>query len=67
MRKLLTVFDGYRMSKSTMEYAILLTKAIDAHLVGTYKKYDAAMKELDQDKRDDAVLHFQKARGTYSL
>ena len=36
MKKFLGVFDGYKMSKSTMEYAIQLTKAADAHLVGVF-------------------------------
>lgn len=36
MKKFLAVFDGYKMSKSTMEYAIQLTKAVDAHLVGVF-------------------------------
>jgi len=36
MKKFLGVFDGYKMSKSTMEYAIQLTKASDAHLIGVF-------------------------------
>ena len=36
MKKFLAVFDGYKMSKSTMEFAIQLTKAADAHLVGVF-------------------------------
>jgi nucleotide-binding universal stress UspA family protein len=36
MKKFLAVFDGYKMSKSTMEYAIQLTRATDAHLVGIF-------------------------------
>ena len=36
MKKFLAVFDGYKMSKSTLEYAIQLTKAVDAHLVGVF-------------------------------
>lgn len=46
MKKFLAVFDGYKMSKSTLEYAIQLTKAMDAHLVGIflddflYRTYD---------------------------
>jgi nucleotide-binding universal stress UspA family protein len=36
MKKFLAVFDGYKMSKSTMDYAIQLTKAADAHLVGVF-------------------------------
>ena len=36
MKKFLAVFDGYKMSKSTMEYAIQLTQAANAHLVGVF-------------------------------
>jgi hypothetical protein len=36
MKKFLAVFDGYKMSASTMEYAIQLTKLADAHLVGVF-------------------------------
>ena len=36
MKKFLAVFDGYKMSKSTMEYAIQLSKIADAHLVGVF-------------------------------
>ena len=84
MKKFLAVFDGYKMSESTMEYAIWLTKAADAQLVGIfldefiYRSYsvykvlttaenpDAVMEELDakdKNKRDEAVLQFQKACG----
>ena len=36
MKKFLAVFDGYKMSESTMEYAIQLTKLTGAHLVGVF-------------------------------
>ena len=36
MKKFLAVFDGYKFSKSTMEYAIQLTQAANAHLVGVF-------------------------------
>lgn len=36
MKKFLAVFDGYKMSKSTMDYAIQLTRASGAHLVGVF-------------------------------
>lgn len=36
MKKFLAVFDGFNMSKSTLSYAIQLTKAADAHLVGVF-------------------------------
>jgi len=61
MKKLLAVFDGYKMSKSTMEYAIQLTKAIDAHLVGIflddflYHTYDI-YKIISNNKNYEAVM-----------
>jgi nucleotide-binding universal stress UspA family protein len=36
MKKFLAVFDGFNMSKSTLDYAIQLTKVADAHLVGVF-------------------------------
>jgi nucleotide-binding universal stress UspA family protein len=36
MKKFLAVFDGYKMSESTIEYAIQLTKLSEAHLVGIF-------------------------------
>lgn len=36
MKKILAVFDGYNMSKSTIEYSIQLTKNAKAHLVGVF-------------------------------
>lgn len=36
MKKFLAVFDGYRMSSSTMDYAMWLTKSSNAHLVGIF-------------------------------
>jgi nucleotide-binding universal stress UspA family protein len=36
MKKFLAVFDGYKMSKSTLEYAIQLTQAANAYLVGVF-------------------------------
>jgi hypothetical protein len=36
MKKFLAVFDGFKMSASTLEYVIQLTKATDAHLVGIF-------------------------------
>lgn len=36
MKKFLGVFDGYKMSKSTLQYAIQLTKQANAHLVGVF-------------------------------
>ena len=36
MKNFLAVFDGYKMSESTMKYAIQLTQLADAHLVGVF-------------------------------
>ena len=36
MKKFLAVFDGYKMSESTVKYAIQLTKSANAHLVGIF-------------------------------
>ena len=36
MKKFLAVFDGYKMSPSTIDYAIQVTKLAEAHLVGIF-------------------------------
>lgn len=36
MKKFLAVFDGYKMSKSTLDYAIQLTQVTNASLVGVF-------------------------------
>ncbi len=36
MKKFLAVFDGFNMSKSTLDYAIQLTQVADASLVGVF-------------------------------
>lgn len=36
MKKFLAVFDGFNISKSTLDYAIQITKAANAHLVGVF-------------------------------
>ena len=36
MKKFLAVFDGYNLSKSTLNYAINLAQVADAHLVGVF-------------------------------
>jgi len=43
MKKFLTVFDGFNMSKSTLDYAIQLTQTANARLVGVFL--------------DDAIYH----------
>lgn len=36
MKKILAVFDGYRMSKSTLQYAIQAAQLTNGHLVGVF-------------------------------
>lgn len=36
MKKFLAVFDGYKMSKSTLEYAVQITRRAGAQLVGVF-------------------------------
>ena len=36
MKKFLAVFDGYKMSKSTLDYAIQMAQVAKAHLVGVF-------------------------------
>ncbi len=36
MKKIIAVFDGYKMSKSTLDYAIQLTQTANAYLVGVF-------------------------------
>lgn len=61
MKKFLAVFDGYKFSKSTMDYAIQLTQAADAHLIGVflddlvYHSYNA-YKVMTTYKNYDPVL-----------
>ena len=61
MKKFLAVFDGYKFSKSTMDYAIQLTQAADAHLVGVflddfiYRSY-SAYKVMTTYKNYDEVI-----------
>ena len=69
MKKFLAVFDGYKMSESTMKYGIELAKSTGAHLVGVfldesiYYGYNLSKviathknyeKELKELDRDDA-------------
>lgn len=56
MKKFLAVFDGYKMSQSTLDYAIQLTKSAEAHLTGIfldefiYHSYN--VQEIVSSKRD---------------
>ncbi|HSQ44262.1 MAG TPA: universal stress protein [Ginsengibacter sp.] len=36
MKKFLAVFDGYKMSNSTLNYAIQISNVVNAHLVGVF-------------------------------
>ncbi|HUZ60408.1 MAG TPA: universal stress protein [Hanamia sp.] len=81
-KKFLAVFDGYKFSKSTLEYAIQLALQSDAYLIGVfldefiYRSYSAynvmntykdplellkKMDAKDKEKRDEAVMKFEKA------
>lgn len=83
-KKFLAVFDGYKFSKSTLEYAIQLAQQSDAYLIGVfldefiYRSYSAysvmntykdplellkKMDAKDKEKRDEAVMQFEKACG----
>ena len=78
MKKFLAVFDGYKMSKSTMEYAIQLTQAANAHLVEVflddfiYRTYNV-YKVMTTSKNYDAVMkeldakdkNYETNTGTY--
>jgi nucleotide-binding universal stress UspA family protein len=61
MKKYLAVFDGYKFSASTMQYAIQLTRITNAHLVGVfldefiYRSY-SAYKVMTSYKNYDTVL-----------
>lgn len=61
MLNFLAVFDGYKVSKSTMDYAIQITKASKAHLVGVfldefiYRSYNV-YEVMTTNKNYDAVI-----------
>lgn len=61
MKKFLAVFDGYKMSKSTLNYAIQLSQVTNAHLVGVfldefiYRSYNV-VKVIKTNKEYDAVI-----------
>jgi hypothetical protein len=56
MKKFLAVFDGFKMSDSTLQYAIQITQAVNAHLVGVfldefiYRSYNVA--EVIKSEKD---------------
>lgn len=61
MLNFLAVFDGYKVSKSTMDYAIQITKTSKAHLVGLfldefiYRSYNV-YQVMTTNKNYDAVM-----------
>ncbi len=61
MKKFLAVFDGYKMSASTLDYAIQLTKASGAHLVGVflddiiYRSYSVYKVLTSSEKADEEI------------
>ncbi|MGZ5219988.1 MAG: universal stress protein [Chitinophagaceae bacterium] len=61
MKKFLAVFDGFNMSKSTLNYALQLTQAADAHLVGVfldeyvYRSYDVVKVMKNQENYEKAM------------
>lgn len=61
MKKFLAVFDGYKMSKSTLNYAIQLSRITNAHLVGVfldefiYRSYNV-VKVIKTNENYDAVI-----------
>ena len=65
-KKFLAVFDGFKFSESTMDYAIQLTKKSDAFLVGVfldefiYRSYDVS-KMAVSNKNDDQILKQMEA------
>jgi len=61
MKKILAVFDGYKLSKSTLAYALELTAATDAHLVGVfldefiYRTYSVAKIYKSYEKPEEVI------------
>lgn len=61
MKKFLAVIDGYKISKSTIDYSIQLTQAADAHLIGIfldefiYRSY-SVYKVMTTNKNYDKVI-----------
>jgi len=61
MKKFLAVFDGFNMSKSTLDYAILLTQVANAHLVGVfldefiYRSYNVVETMKTYKKYDEKI------------
>ena len=66
MKKFLAVIDGYKISKSTMDYSIQLTQAANAHLVGVfldefiYRSYSAYKVMTTYKNYDDVIKGFDE-------
>lgn len=66
-KKFLAVFDGFKFSESTMDYAIQLTKESDAFLVGVfldefiYRSYNVS-KIVTSYKNDEQILKQMDAK-----
>jgi len=76
MKKFLAVFDGYKMSQSTMDYAIWLTKASNAHLVGifldefiyrSYSVYSVVTTAIDPEEKMRELDEKDKTRRDESV
>jgi hypothetical protein len=67
MKKFLAVFDGFKFSESTMDYAIQLTKESDAFLVGVfldefiYRSYSVS-EIMTTYKNDEQILKQRDAK-----
>lgn len=65
-KKFLAVFDGYRFSQSTLDYAIQLTKEADALLVGIfpdesiYRSYNVALTISAQQDADQKLIEIDE-------
>ena len=66
MKKFLAVFDGYKMSKSTLDYAIQLTQTAHASLVGVfldefiYRSYSAYKVMTTYNDYDKLIKEFDE-------
>ncbi len=76
MKKFLAVFDGYKMAQSTMDYAIWLTKASNAHLVGifldefiyrSYSVYSVVTTAIDPEEKMRELDEKDKTRRDESV
>lgn len=65
-KKFLAVFDGYRFSRSTLDYAIQLTRETDAYLVGIflddslYRSYSVAQTIRSYKNPDQKLIEMEE-------